>query len=327
MLAAMLSSKWRGSVRLTEVPDPEPGPGWVRLRVRRVGICGTDKALYSGSYPLKKDPLIPGHEILGIVDSVGDGVEEDLIGMRATTEINVSCGECWFCRHGMRTHCPHRKALGISADGGMAEFVLTPRENLWNVEGLTDVQAAFVEPLAAVVEMLRMAPPEGENFLVLGAGTIGLLAAQLLPNSLVVARDGSPKEEVVRRLGLNFLPLSELDDALTRTPEGQGFDYVVEATGSPSGLETAIRSVRPRGTVAAKSTHGAPVRLDYTDVVVREIRIVGSRCGPFGEAISLLRDGVVRVEPLLTSEYPLTEVVEAFRASKSRDQIKVHVIP
>ncbi len=227
----------------------------------------------------------------------------------------------------MRTHCPHREALGISADGGMAEYVITPEVNLWPVDGLTDVQAAFVEPLAAAVQMVRMAPPRGERFLVIGAGTIGLLAAQLLPGEVwVMARDGSPKFEVVERLGLNFLPASELESALKLTPEGEGFDYVVEATGRPEGIELALRSVRPRGIIAAKSTHGLQVRFSYTELVVKEVRLVGSRCGPFGEAIGLLREGRVRVEELLTSEFPLERVGEAFETSLRRDQVKVHVL-
>ncbi len=327
MLAAILRSSASSSVEVTEVPDPEPPAGWVRIRVRRVGICGTDKALFLGTYRLKKDPLIPGHEIYGVVDEVGEGVDPSWIGRRVTTEINVSCGKCWYCRHGMRTHCPYRKALGISMDGGMAEYVITPEENLWPVDGLTDVQAAFVEPLAAVVQMTRMAPPQGERFLVIGAGTIGLLAAQLLPGDVkVMARDDSPKSKIVEKLGLEFLPLSQLDEALKSTPEGQGFDYVVEATGRPEGLNIALRSVRPRGVIAAKSTHGLKTPLDYTDLVVREVTIVGSRCGPFDESIHLLREGKVRVEELLTSEFSLPEVGEAFRASLSREEVKVHVL-
>jgi len=328
MRAALLRSV--GEIELAEVPDPIPPAGWVRLNVRRVGICGTDKAMYLGKYPPRKLPLIPGHEIYGVVDGVGDGAEE-WRGRRVTTEINVACGRCWYCKHGMRSHCPDRKALGISIDGGMAEHVITPAENLHAVDELTDVQAAFVEPLAAVVEMLKQAPPEGENFLVLGAGTIGLLSAQLLSAQgkvVVVARGDSPKAEIVESMGLRFLPLEDLRRYVeSNTPEGQGFDYVIEATGSPEGLLMAIRSVRPRGTIAAKSTHGLPVKIDYTSLVVREVKLIGSRCGPFEEAIKLMKEGRIRVEELLTSERSLGQVKEAFELSLRRDQVKVHVLP
>ncbi len=317
-----------GDLAVEDVPDPEPPRGWVRLRVRRVGICGTDKSFYRGTYLPRKIPIVPGHEIAGIVDQVGEGVQ-DLKLERVTTEINVTCGECWFCRHGMRTHCPNREALGISLDGGMAEYVLTPTENLHDVEGLTDLQATFVEPLAAVIEMTLMAQPEGENFLVLGAGTIGLLAAQLLSKLgrvIVSARNDSPKAEIVEKLGLEFVPVNELRSARRDTPEGQGFDYVVEATGSMEGLKLAMENVRPRGTIAAKSTHGLPVGLDYTSLVVKEIKLVGSRCGPFNEAIDLLKSGEIVVDELVTSTFPLEEAGEAFDVSMGRDQVKVHLI-
>ncbi len=327
--AALLKSV--RDIEVTEVPDPQPPRGWVRLRVKRVGICGTDKAMYLGKYPPRKLPLIPGHEIYGIVDELSDRVDEEWMGKRVTTEINVVCGKCWYCRHGMKTHCPHRKALGISIDGGMAEYVITPAENLHSVDGLSDVQAAFVEPLAAIVEMIKQAPPEGDNFLVLGAGTIGLLSAQLLSlmgNVIVVARKDSPKAKLVESLGLNFVPLDNLSSIIKSiTPEGQGFDYVVEATGSPEGLSIAMRSVRPRGTIAAKSTHGLPVELDYTSLVVREIRLIGSRCGPFEDSIKLLREGKIEVRSLVTSQYPLKDAKEAFEAAMRRDQVKVHILP
>ncbi len=329
MRAALLKSPRK--IEVAEVPDPQPPEGWVRLRVRRVGICGTDKAMYLGKYPPRKLPLIPGHEIYGVVEELSDQVSEEWRDKRVTTEINVTCGKCWYCRHGMRTHCPRREALGISMDGGMAEFLITPAENLHSVDGLSDIQAAFVEPLAAIVEMVKQAPPEGDNFLVLGAGTIGLLSAQLLSlrgNVSVVARKGSPKAKLVESLGLNFVSLDSLRKFTeSNTPEGQGFDYVVEATGSPEGLSIAMKSVRPRGTIAAKSTHGLPVELDYTSLVVREIRLIGSRCGPFKDSIKLLREGKIEVKSLVTSQYPLKDAKEAFETSLRRDQVKVHILP
>ncbi len=329
MRAALLKSVRK--IELANVPDPLPPKGWVRLKVRRVGICGTDKAMYLGKYPPRKIPLIPGHEIYGLVDDLGEGVGEKWMGKRVTTEINVACGKCWYCRHGMRVHCPHREVLGISLDGGMADYVITPAENLHSVHGLSDTQASFVEPLAATVEMIKQAPPEGSRFLVLGAGTIGLLSAQLLSsmgNVSVAARGDSPKAKIVDSLGLNFIPLEDLGKYMeSNTPEGQGFDYVVEATGSPEGLLIAVRSVRPRGTIAAKSTHGLPVKFDYTSLVVREVKLIGSRCGPFEDAIELLKEGRIKVEELVTSEYRLEDVREAFEASLRRDQVKVHVLP
>ncbi len=331
-MAAVLRGPHALSVE--EVPEPRPGPGWVRLAVKAVGICGTDKAFYTGTYRPGKLPIILGHEVSGVVDEVGPGVPDDLVGALATTEINVVCGRCWFCTHGLREHCPNRRAIGISMDGGMAEFLVVPHENIHTIEGLSPQEGVFVEPLAAVLKMVQLEPPvPGANVAVLGIGTIGLLAIQVLklsaPSLLVaVCRPGSPKARLARALGADHvLTFGEaLELAREATPEGQGFDYVVEATGSPQGLNMAVELARPRGTVMAKSTHGAPVAFDYTAAVVKELRVVGSRCGPFEPAIRMLRERVVRVADLITATYRLEDAEEAMRRSLERGQVKVQVL-
>jgi len=331
MRAALLHSP--RSITIEELPDPHPRRGWAKLRVLEVGICGTDKAIYLGTYRPGKLPLILGHEIAGIVEEIGEDEHEALVGKKVTTEINITCGKCWFCRNGMKTHCPYRRALGISENGGMADYVLTPVENLHVVEELTPLQASFVEPLAAAIQMTVMERPRGKNFLVLGAGAIGLLAAHVLrlysPEILVVsAREDSPKAGLVKSMGFEFIPVNELEHFMkSETPEGQGFDYVVEATGAPEGLAIALKFVRPRGVIAAKSTHGIASELDYTSLVVKEVKLVGSRCGPFKTAIDLIKRGKIEVDRLVTSKFDLEDVKEAFEVSLQRDQVKVHVIP
>ncbi len=333
MKAAVLHEP--GDIRVEEIVVPEPAAGWVRLRVLCIGICGTDKAFYRGSYRPLKLPIIPGHEIAGVVDSVGEGVDTSLVGRRVTTEINVYCGRCWYCRNGMPTHCPYRETIGISRDGGMAEYMVTRADLLHSVEGLSDAEAALVEPLAAVVEMAEMKPPsEGSRIAVLGIGTIGLLSIRYLrlfnPDTIVaVSRPGSPKAGLALRSGADaVLTYSEaLEYMRKHTPEGQGFDYVVEATGSREGLEMAINLVRPRGVVAAKSTHGSPVSFNYTLFIVKEALLVGSRCGPFEKAIELIKSGKLRVSDLVTHTYRLEEIREAFEKSFERDSVKVQIIP
>lgn len=319
---------------MEEVEEPRVEPGWVLLKVERVGICGTDKAMYTGTYRLLKAPLIPGHEVSGRVVEVGDGVPRDLVGRRVTTEINVYCGRCWYCRNGMPTHCPYRETIGITRDGGMAEYMVTRHDLVHVVDDLTSVQASFVEPLAAVVEMLEMEYVKPfSRIAVIGVGTIGLLSIQVLrllnPELIVaVSRPGSPKARLAERLGADMVvDYSELTSIVkTVTPEGQGFDYVVEATGSPMGLDIALEVARPRGVVLLKSTHGAPVSFDQTKAVVKELRLSTSRCGPFDKAITLLRRRLVKVEELVTSEYPLEKGVEAFEKSLERDQVKVSLV-
>ncbi len=333
MLAVLLKSP--GKISVEDVPDPEVSSGWVKIKVEEVGICGTDKAFYRGSYIPGKLPIIPGHEIAGIVVEVGGGVPKDIVGARVTTEINISCGKCWFCLNGLKTHCPYREVLGITIDGGMAEYVAVPYSNVHLVNGLDPATAAFVEPLAAVLEAIDLEPPRpGSSIAVIGIGTVGLLFLQVLKHysleSIVaVARPNSPKANLAKRLGADYVLTYEevLDFIKKNTHEGQGFDYVVEATGSPEGLDLAVSIAKPRAVVAAKSTHGEPVRFNYTLAVVKELRIVCSRCGPFKPAIRMLRDGVVNVRELVTSTYSLREAEEAFRRSLERDQVKVHLRP
>lgn len=324
-----------GDLRVEEVEDPVPQGNWVRIRVKRAGICGTDKAFYKGSYKPLKTPIIPGHEVAGVVDEVGDKEYADLVGEKVTTEINVYCGKCWYCRNSMPTHCPYRETIGISIDGGMAEYVLTRVDLLHRIDGLSWSQGAFIEPLAAVIEMVEMEPVKPlSNIAVVGIGTIGLLSIQVLklfnPRVIVaVTRPGSPKKKLALKLGADeVLSYEEAVEYMKKhTPEGAGFDYVVEATGSPSGLEIALNLVRPRGVVAAKSTHGAPVSFNYTLMVVKEARIIGSRCGPFDKAIGLLREKLVKVDELVTSTYSLDKGVEAFKKSFERNQVKIHITP
>jgi alcohol dehydrogenase len=324
-----------GDLRLEEVPDPIPRGDWVRIKVERVGICGTDKAFYKGTYRLLKSPLIPGHEIAGIVDMTGPEAPRDLLGHRVTTEINVNCRKCWYCRHGMPTHCPHRETIGITRDGGMAEYVLTRSDLVHVADDLDPGLLALVEPLAAVLEMNEMERiPPGSNIAVLGLGTIGLLSIAyirtLSPRLLVgVARESTPKKQIALEMGADKIVTYKeaLEIARSETPEGQGFDYVVEATGSSSGLEMALDLVRPRGVIAGKSTHGAPVTLDYTELVVKEARLIGSRCGPFPPALGLMRRIRDKAARLITRVYPLEDGVKAFEASFDRRSVKIQLEP
>ncbi|MCS7102398.1 MAG: alcohol dehydrogenase catalytic domain-containing protein [Candidatus Korarchaeum sp.] len=320
-----------GDLRLEELDLPKPSRRWLKLAVRRVGVCGTDRALYTGDYRARKLPLVLGHEISGEVVELGEGVDESLLGSRVTTEINVSCNECWFCRSGVKEHCLRRETIGLSLDGGMADYVLTREDLVHSIEGLSWQQGAFVEPLAAALKPFTMRPPKLSSCIaVVGLGTIGLLSLQVAkiyePERLVaVYRSESKRVELAERYGAETSKLGEVLELKREINGGAGFDLVIEATGSPDGLEEALSLVRARGTVFAKSTHGRRTLFDYTKAVVNEVSIIGSRCGPFRQAISLLKRGRVSVDELVTSVYPLEEGVEAIRRSFERDQVKVQI--
>ena len=307
-----------------EVPRPDSS-GEVLLSVKKAGICGTDLAIASGHYKVST-PLILGHEIFGTAWRVPEGMSE-LRGRRCVTEINVGCGACAFCRAGVRSHCLVGKALGIHRDGGFAEYLSTPPENVHVVpDSISDDEAVFVEPLAACIQLTKMCRIDaGSTCAVVGPGRMGLLIIQLLrrtqPMLLVAIGHEGAKLEMARRFGAEAFDVGELSSAMELT-DGAKFDNVIEATGSPGGLSTALGMVKPRGTLHLKSTHGVPATIDTTKVVVDEIRIQGSRCGPFEESIQLLESGTVQVREMITDRFPLERCEEAFRGASSSSSVK-----
>ena len=313
-----------GTLSCREVSAPKRA-GEAVIAVQRAGICGTDLAIMSGHLSVPT-PLVLGHEIYGTVSSAPEG-RRDLVGKRAVTEINVSCGTCAYCTMGLRTHCEKVEALGIRRVGGFAEYVSTPAENIHLVpDSVKDDEAVFVEPLAACVQMTRVTRIEpGSTCAVVGAGRMGLLVLQVLklrtPKVLVAVGHEGAKLEMARRLGAKTFTPETAAGALELTG-GVKFDDVVEATGTPEGLSLVMGLVRPRGTVHLKSTHGVPVEFDATKVAVDELRIQGSRCGPFEDAIELLRRGEINVDGMITRRFQLDECEEAFESAASCSEIK-----
>jgi len=318
-----------GDLRVGEAPRPRPGEGWALVEPRAVGVCGTDKAFYRGTYPLLERPLIPGHEVSGVVV---DGPEE-LVGESVVSEINFACLRCRVCRAGLYTHCPNRRTLGIDYPGGMAELMAAPAWALHR-HRLPHEVAFAAEPLAAVLNALHQEPPrEGWSVAVLGTGFIALLAAQALRlrgfDPVVVARPGSRKAGRLRGMGFRVLGFEEaLEAGRAESWSGLGFDMVFEATGSNRGLRQAVALARPRGVVHAKSTPGGEAPLPLTEAVVKEVRVVGTRCGTFREfqaALRLLEAGAVRVP--VDASYPLEEARQAFERSLEGDTFRVVVRP
>ncbi len=326
MLALTLFDAY--DLRLLDIPNPQPPPGWALIRTVAVGICGTDKAFYTGSYPLFKKPIILGHEAVGVVVEGS----EDLRGKLVVPEINFSCGMCSYCRSGLYTHCPYKKTMGIDFDGAMAEFFLAPIRVLHVVEGLNPITATEIEPLAALVNAFEQFPPRlSDKVAVIGSGNMAILAVQLLQSMgyrdvVAIVRKDSPKARYLERYGAHILPLDEIEQYMTGSdPEHRGFSYILEVSGDPDALNIAISIARPRALVHVKSTPGSYGRINMTSAIVKELRIIGTRCGTFREfknAMDLLRNGVI--EPPITSIVKgLERGVEAFKIALQRDQVKV----
>jgi len=301
-----------------DYPDPVPGPGEVLVRVRLAGICNTDLEITRGYLGFHG---VLGHEFVGEVVGAAPG-SEDWIGRRVVGEINCACGDCPCCRVGLGRHCPRRTTLGIQGrDGCLADFTILPAVNLHAVpESLPDAQAVFCEPLAAaweILEQVHLRP--ADRVLVLGDGKLGLLVALVLDratSALRLAGRHPEKLALAGRYGVTTRLADELGE--------EEYDVVVDATGSITGFQQALQHVRPRGTLVLKSTVAARRPLDLAPVVIREVTVVGSRCGPFAPALRQLVEGL-DLGPLVTAVYPAAQALDAFARAADRASLKVLV--
>ncbi len=302
---------------LSTVPAPRPRAGEALVKVRLAGICSTDLEIVRGYMSFRG---VPGHEFVGTVVSAP---AKRLVGKRVVGEINVPCGRCATCRAGLGKHCASRGVLGISGrNGAFAEHLALPVENLHVVPaGLSDEEAAFTELVAAACEIPeRMEIRRNERILVLGDGRLAAMAAQVLAprtNDLAVLGRSARKLSILRGLGIRTYG--------PRAPKSllRSQDLVIECTGSPLGLPLAARLVKPRGRIVLKSTFHGNLEWNPAPLVVDEITVVGSRCGPFAPALSLLAGGAVRVLPFLSAVYPLERWETAFRAARRPGSFKV----
>jgi threonine dehydrogenase-like Zn-dependent dehydrogenase len=305
---------------IRDYPVPVAKPGEALVRVNLAGICNTDLELMKGYLGFRG---VPGHEFVGRVEEV-NGHEKETVGKRVVGEINLACGACPACRRGMRPHCERRSVLGVlNKDGALAEYLTLPAENLHEVpDALADDEAVFTEPLAAAFEILEQVDVgPSEKVLVMGDGKLGILIALVLMGTgadVTLAGKHERKMDVARRQGVRAV---HRDDLVRES----SCDTVVEATGSAAGFEDALSLVRPRGTIVLKSTVARAREMNLTPVVVNEITLVGSRCGPFAPALRALADGEMDVKPLITAVYGIDDVLEAFERAGEKDSLKVLV--
>lgn len=298
----------------TDIPIPKPPEGEALVRVLCAGICNTDLELIKGYYPYTG---IIGHEFVGVVEQG----PEHLINQRVVGEINAACGYCRFCRSGQPTHCENRTVLGIvNRNGAFAEYLSLPIENLHIVpENVSTAAATFTEPLAAALEIQQQITLcQDDRVLVVGDGKLGQLIAQTLAltgcDLLVVGRHEDKLLNLAAR---------GIKTALANTVKDRYFDVSIDCTGNPEGFNTARRALRPRGTLILKSTYAGNLSLDASALVVDEITLIGSRCGPFVPALELLGTKKVNVQSLIQGIYPLSLGLEAVEKAKTQGVLKV----
>lgn len=286
-----------------DLPPPKPAPGEALIRMTRAGICSTDLELVKGYRGFRG---VLGHEFVGVVEAAGD---RHWHARRVVGSINLGCGRCNICQATGPAHCSERTVLGIvGQDGAFAEYLTLPEANLLEVLGdLSDDEAVFTEPLAAALRIRdQITVPPTSHIAVVGPGRLGLLIAQVLAlagSRLTVLGRRQASLDLPKRLGL--------ESGLVDEQEDNAFDLVVEATGNDAGLAESLRLVRPLGTLVLKSTFAGRSSVDLTKLVVGEIRVVGSRCGPFEPALRLLRSRAIAVSPLIEGDYPLDEGIAA----------------
>lgn len=316
---------------------PKLKPGWALVRVRLAGICNTDVEILRGYHDFRGTP---GHEFVGEVAEVAGvpaGERKKWMGRRVCGEINVACSAyglkslCGFCKRGLKTHCARRTVLGIVAhDGAFAEFLTLPLENLHIVpDSVSDEQAVFVEPLAAACEILEQVDVRKfRSAAVLGDGKLAQLIARVLRTAIphaVMYGKHEKKLALARQAGIEMKRVRGDAGDLKRVRES--YALLVEATGSPSGLALAQQMTEPRGTLVLKSTFHGAAPVETWPIVVKEINVVGSRCGPFAKAIALLQARKVDPRPLITQTFPLAEAARAIVFAQKPGVMKVLLKP
>jgi len=290
------------------------------VRVLLAGICATDLQLIQGYYPFTG---ILGHEFVGEI--VQAPFKPEWIGQRVVGEINMSCGHCSQCLAQRSSHCVNRHVLGIKQHhGAFADYLVLPLKNLHCVpDNVKNEEAVFTEPFAAALEIQHQYHVKPtDKVLIIGAGRLGQLIAQTLAltgcDLQVVARYAK-QQALLQSQHINWILESEIQHYY--------YDLIIEATGSQSGFQTAINAIRPQGTIILKSTYKGDIKVNFSQIVVNEIQILGSRCGAFLPALNLLKQKKLKLEKLIDTHYSLSQGIDALTQARQKGMMKVLLSP
>jgi threonine dehydrogenase-like Zn-dependent dehydrogenase len=302
----------------TDLPKPQPTAGEALVKVLRAGICNTDLELMRGYYPYQG---VLGHEFVGLVEQGPTALRNQ----RVVGSINAACGACEYCDRGIPSHCANRTVLGIvNRNGAFADYLCLPVANLHPIPDVIPTDAAtFVEPIAAALEIQeQIRITRNDRILVVGDGKLGQLVAQTIALTgcelLAIGRHAEKLENLKAR-GITTGFVADI--------KPRSFDIAVECTGNPDGFATALSALRPRGKLVLKSTYAGKLSLDASAIVVDEMTLVGSRCGPFAPAIDLLAQQKIDVMPLIQGRYALADGLAAFEHAQQKGVMKILLEP
>ena len=330
MKAAVFDGK---EISIKVVPEPEPKNTQALVHVKAVGLCGTDLAIIDGSLPTPK-PIILGHELSGKVVRVGKDVAETWLNKRIASEINSNIDfNCYYCNEGLYTQCVSRKAIGIDINGALAEYIALESYLLHEIPySISYEEATFIEPLAAAYQVFETMPIDKNDKImaIFGLGKLGLLITQVALNKglKIIVIDGSDKKlNIAKNYGahhaINRLNCADIPQKIKSLTKDLGVDIALDATGNPNALSDIIASCRTRGKIHVKSTHGIDTPINLTEVVVRELTLYSSRCGPFEKAIEGLESGQISIKELISKTFTLDNIKEALESYKQdRNHIK-----
>ena len=292
----------------TSAEMPRPGPGESLVQVRYAGLCGTDLELSSGYYGFSG---IPGHEFVGRV------LEGPRQGMRVVADINVGCGDCYRCTSGQYRHCQQRTVIGIKGRAGaFAQYLSVPDQNLLMVpDQLSDELAVYAEPVAAALEVIdQVAEARPTEVLVIGAGRLGMITGQVLASFGV-------KVQMLIRNPLRAQHIQNPEIEIVSSADKDAYPWVIDCSGSKDGLVAALDATQAQGLLVLKSTVVNAGEVDLSPIMVKELNVLGSRCGPMAKALSWLEAGAM--EPPKAVVFPLGEVEAALNAATDPNYFKV----
>ncbi len=325
------------SAIVTEAPDPRLLPNEVLVKVHASGICGTDMHMYEGEF-WGSFPVIPGHEFAGEIVEIGQAVTNWKTGQRVAVDPNIQCNQCEFCWEHIKQHCLNRISIGVTRDGGHAEYCAVPENQLVPVpEGLSYAEAAFAEPVACCVHGIDQAEIRpGQRVVILGGGTIGLILAQLArsagASTVIVSDPLLEKRALALQLGVDVVvdPTTEDLKQVVYSHAPQGAEVIIEAVGRTQTAAQALELVRNRGLVLffGVGDPKATIPLSPYDVYLRELTIRGSFTNPFtnSRSLRLIASGRVQVAPLIKKRFSLDEGPQALFSLKEPDSVKSLIV-